>query len=158
MQLRTRCLHNSTNFSCCMSFCAHNKYWSILAFTLLTAQSRHVQIDFAFECAFNDFLFFLDGKVDESNLPCSWLSSRSAILERSSFFFCIVIPERASAVDIKHRIQIIFAIIDELLSETFPGKLNQMKRWKHQSVNINLMILNVADALIAEGDDFIAFY
>jgi hypothetical protein len=36
----------------------------------LHLQQRHVQIDFTFECAFNGFLFTLDGKVDDSNLRC----------------------------------------------------------------------------------------
>jgi hypothetical protein len=101
-----------------------------VAFTLLTAQLRHVQIDFIFECAFNDFLSIWMGKSMIPIYHVSRLSSRSAILKRSLFdsassFLNVHQPP----INIKHRIQIIFAIIDEVLSETFPEKLNQeMKR------------------------------
>lgn len=59
-------------------------------------------------------------------------------------------------------IQIEFAIIDELLSESFPEKLNQIEtkateECEHQFDNSQTDVVAAAASTV-EGDDFIAFY
>lgn len=121
IQLGTRCLHNNTNFSCCMLFLCSQQILIHPCFTYSTIAPR---VDITFKCAFNDFLFFCMVKSMVPIYHVSWLSSRSAILKRSSSdsassFLNVHQP----SMNIKHHIQINSAIIDELLSETFPGKL-----------------------------------